>query len=89
MRSQSVGNRYLAGLSMFFAVLFNLVGTLGPARHSPYYWLVVPLPALLALGLGGYAWVSNDARSWRYSAMALGLLAIVLIFSHLLPRSAA
>ncbi len=85
MRSQRLGRRYLAGLVMLLAVLFIVVGTLGPARHSPYYWLVVPLPAMAAIGLGWRAWSEED-KSTTYSAAALVLLLIVLLFSHLLPR---
>ena len=88
MRSQRSGNRYLAGLAMAFAVAFFLVGRLGPARHSPFYPAIVPAPALLALFLGWRAW-SNEERSVAYSAGALALLLVVLLFSHLLPRSIA
>ena len=87
MPSKRVGNRYLAGLVIVFALLFLAVGTLGPARHSPYYLAIVPLPAALALYLGWKAWSSKDERSTIHSAAALVLLLVVLIFSHLLPRS--
>ena len=87
MRSQRTGNRYLAGLVMAFAVAFFVVGTLGPARHSPYYWLIVPPPALMALVLGWRAWSVEKDRSTAYSAAALVLLVAVLGLSHLLPRS--
>ena len=86
MRSQRQGRRYLAGLVICFALLFLAVGTFGPARHSPYYWAIVPLPAAIALVLGWLAW-SNDKRSTAYSAVALVMLVLVLGFSHLLPRS--
>ncbi|MFL6754333.1 MAG: hypothetical protein ACJ8FI_05585 [Sphingomicrobium sp.] len=88
MRSQRIGNRYLAGLVMAFALAFFLAGTLGPARHSPYYLAIVPPPSLLALFLGWRAW-SSEKRSPAYSAAALVLLLAVLLFSHLLPRSSA
>jgi cytochrome bd-type quinol oxidase subunit 2 len=87
MRSKRVGNRYLAGLVILFAASFFAVGTLGPARHSPYYFAIVPLPAAVAMFLGWRAWHSNNERSTTYSAAALVLLLVVLIFSHLLPRS--
>ena len=88
MRSQRTGNRYLAGLVAAVAFVFVAVGTLGPARHSPYYLLIVPVPGLIALVLGGLAWSSKDARSSAYSGAALVLLLVVLLLSHLLPRSA-
>ena len=86
-RSQRQGSRYLAGLVIAFAVTFFLVGTLGPARHSPYYLVIVPLPALVALVLGWRAWSSKDERSTGFSSAALLLLLAVLVLSHLLPRS--
>ena len=49
---QRVGRRYLAGLVVAFAIAFFTVGTLGPARHSPYYLAIVPLPAAIAVVLG-------------------------------------
>ena len=88
MRKQRIGRRYLAGLAMAFALVFFLAGTLGPASHSPYYFLIVPPPALAALFLGWRAWWS-EKRSIAFSASALALLLVVLIFSHLLPRAAA
>ena len=87
MPSKRVGNRYLAGLVMVFALLFFAVGTLGPARHSPFYLAIVPLPAAAALFLGWRAWSQANERSTAYSAAALVLLLAVLILSHLLPRS--
>ncbi len=87
MRSQRVGRRYLAGLVMALALAFFVLGTLGPARHSPYYFLIVPPPALIVLFLGWRSWKS-EKRSTAYSASALALLLAVLAFSHLLPRSA-
>ena len=86
MASKRAGNRYLAGLVIAFAILFLIVGTLGPARHSPYYWLIVPPPSAVALLLGWRAWTSKE-KSAAYSASALVLLVLVLGFSHLLPRS--
>ena len=86
MRSQRIGNRYLAGLVMVLAIAFFVVGTLGPAHHSPYYLAIVPLPAFVALALGWRAW-SSSPRSPAYSAGGLLLLLGVLIVSHLLPRS--
>ena len=86
-RSKRTGNRYLAGLVIAFAILFFSVGTLGPARHSLYYLLIVPLPAAIALVLGWRAWSIQNERSTAYSAAALVLLVAVLGFSHLLPRS--
>jgi hypothetical protein len=85
-RSQRTGRRYLAGLVIAFALAFFAVGTLGPARRSPYYLAIVPLPAAIALILGWRAW-SNEERSTAYSAAALVLLIAVLGLSHLLPRS--
>jgi hypothetical protein len=85
---QRLGRRYLAALVMAFAVLFFVVGTLGPAHRSPFYWLIVPLPAAVALFLGWRSW-SSEERSTAYSAAALGLLLAVLFLSHLLPRSHA
>jgi len=85
--SRLKGQRYLAGLVIAFAVTFFLAGTLGPARHSPYYLFIVPLPALIALVLGRRAWSSKDERSTRFSSAALLLLLAVLVLSHLLPRS--
>ena len=87
MQSQRQGNRYLAGLVIVFAVAFFAVGTLGPARRSPFYLAIVPLPAVIAGLLGWRAWLSDDRRSTGYSAAGLLLLLLVLIFSHLLPRS--
>ncbi len=86
-RSQRQGRRYLGGLVIAFAIAFFLVGTLGPARHSPYYLLIVPLPAFIALVLGWRAWASRDERSTLFSTAALLLLVAVLVLSHLLPRS--
>ena len=86
MRSRPLGRRYVAGFVMFFAVLFFVVGTLGPARHSPYYLAIVPPPAAIALILGLLAW-SDERRSTAYSTAGLILLALVLGLSHLLPRS--
>jgi hypothetical protein len=88
MRSKRTGRRYLAALVIMFALAFLVVGTFGPAGRSPYYWVIVPLPALVAAGLGWRAW-SSERRSTAYSAAALVLLLVVLVFSHLLPRSAA
>ena len=85
--SRLKGQRYLAGLVIAFAVMFFLVGTLGPPRHSPYYLFIVPLPALVAVALGGRAWSLKDERSTRLSSAALILLLAVLLLSHLLPRS--
>ena len=85
-RRQRQGNRYLAGLVIFFAILFFAVGTLGPAHRSPYYLVIVPVPALIAIFLGRRAWFSEE-RSPAYSAAAMVLLLVVLVFSHLLPRS--
>ena len=87
MRSQRFGNRYLAGLVIALSLLFFVVGTLGPAHRSPYYLAIVPLPALIGLGLGWRAWFAEDRRSPGYSAAALVLLLGVLLLSHLLPRS--
>ena len=87
MKSQRTGNLYLAGLVIVFALAFFAVGTLGPPRHSPFYLLIVPLPAGIALILGWRAWNSTKERSTKFSAAALVLLLVVLIFSHLLPRS--
>jgi hypothetical protein len=86
MRSQRKGNRYLAGLVMAFSLLFFAVGALGPARHSPYYLAIVPLPAAISFIFGWRAW-SDDDRSAAYSAAAIILLIAVLGLSHLLPRS--
>ena len=87
MRSeQRLGTRYLAGLVIAFAILFFAVGTVGPAHRSPYYLAIVPLPAAMAAYLGWRAWSSNE-RSSVFSAAALALLLVVLVFSHLLPRS--
>ena len=83
---QRTGRRYLAGLVMVMAILFLVVGSLGPARFSIYYFIIVPPPALIAFVLGWLAWRS-ERRSTTYSAVAIGLLLIVLVFSHLLPRS--
>jgi hypothetical protein len=86
MRSKRTGRRYLAALVIMFALAFLVIGTLGPAGHSPYYWVIVPPPALVAASLGWRAW--SGRRSTAYSA-ALVLLLVVLVFSHLLSRSAA
>jgi fucose 4-O-acetylase-like acetyltransferase len=87
MRSQQrIGGRYLAGLVIAFALLFFVVGTVGPAHRSPYYLAIVPLPAAIAAFLGWRAWTSKE-RSTALSAAALVLLLVVLVFSHLLPRS--
>ena len=88
-QAQRAGNRYLAGLVIAFALAFFGVGTFGPAHRSPYYLAIVPLPALVALLLGWRAWGAEKDKSTAYSATALVLLLIVLVFSHLLPRSAA
>ena len=88
MRSQRQGNRYLAGLVIVFALAFMAIGTLGPAHRSPYFLAIVPVPGLVALFLGWRAW-SSDKRSTANSAAALLLILFVLLFSHLLPRSAA
>jgi len=87
-RSQRQGNRYLAGLVIAFAIVFFAVGTVGPAHHSPYYLAIVPLPSAIALFLGWRAWSSESEKSTAFSAAALVLLILVLLFSHLLPRSA-
>jgi len=86
-RSQRQGNRYLAGLVIAFAIVFFAVGTVGPAHHSPYYLAIVPLPSAIALFLGWRAWSSESEKSTAFSAAALVLLILVLLFSHLLPRS--
>ena len=86
-RSRRQGNRYLAGLVIAFAIVFFVVGTLGPARHSPYYLAIVPLPSAIALFLGWRGWSSQNERAIGFSAAALVLLLLVLVFSHLLPRS--
>ena len=86
-RAQRAGNRYLAGLVVAFSILFFVIGTLGPARHSSYYLAIVPLPAAITLILGCKAWTLRNDRSSAYSAAALVLLIAVLGFSHLLPRS--
>ena len=87
IRSKRTGRRYLAGLVIIFALAFFVVGTFGPAHRSSYYWLIVPLPALIALVLGWRAWSLEKDRSTAYSAAALILLVAVLGLSHLLPRS--
>ena len=88
MRTQQrTGSRYLAALVIVFALVFFLVGTFGPAHRSPYYLAIVPLPAAIAALLGYRAWTSTK-RSAVFSAAALVLLLLVLVFSHLLPRSA-
>jgi hypothetical protein len=84
---QRTGRRYLAGLVMLMAIAFFVLGTIGPARHSPYYLAIVPPPALIAFAFGWRAW-SSERRSTAYCAAALALLIAVLFFSHLLPRSA-
>jgi len=83
---QLIGRRYLAALVIAFALVFFVVGTLGPAHRSPYYLAIVPLPAAIAAFLGWRAWTSRE-RSTAFSAAALVLLLVVLVFSHLLPRS--
>jgi len=83
---QRIGRRYLAALVIAFALVFFVVGTLGPAHRSPYYLAIVPLPAAIAAFLGWRAWTSRE-RSTAFSAAALVLLLVVLVFSHLLPRS--
>ena len=83
---QRIGRRYLAALVIAFALVFFVVGTLGPAHRSPYYLAIVPLPAAIAVFLGWRAWTSRE-RSTAFSAAALVLLLVVLVFSHLLPRS--
>ncbi|HEX5239302.1 MAG TPA: hypothetical protein VFW39_12675 [Sphingomicrobium sp.] len=83
---QRTGRHYLAGLVIAFALIFFFVGTFGPAHRSPYYLAIVPLPAVIAALLGWRAWTSR--RSTALSAAALVLLLLVLVFSHLLPRSA-
>jgi hypothetical protein len=83
---QRTGSRYLAGLVIAFALLFFIVGTMGPAHRSRYYLAVVPLPAAIAAFLGWRAWTSKE-RSTALCATALVLLLLVLGFSHLLPRS--
>jgi cytochrome bd-type quinol oxidase subunit 2 len=87
MRSQQrTGRRYLAGLVIVFALVFFAVGTVGPAHRSPFYVAIVPVPAAIAAFLGWRAWNSKE-RSAVFSAAALVLLLVVLVFSHLLPRS--
>jgi cytochrome bd-type quinol oxidase subunit 2 len=83
---QRIGRRYLGALVIAFALVFFVVGTLGPAHRSPYYLAIVPLPAAIAAFLGWRAWTSRE-RSTAFSAAALVLLLVVLVFSHLLPRS--
>ena len=83
---QRIGSRYLAGLVIAFALLFFVVGTSGPAHRSPYYLAIVPLPAAIAAFLGWRAWNSKE-RSTVFSAAALVLLLVVLVFSHFLPRA--
>ena len=85
---QRIGKRYLAGLVTAFALAFFVVGTLGPARHSPYYAAIVPIPSAIALFLGWRAW-NSDRNSTAYSTAALLFLLAVLVLSHLLPRSSA
>ena len=86
-RSCHAGSRYLAGLVILFAIAFFVVGTLGPPRRSPFYLLIIPPTAAVALFLGWRAWRSERDRSTAYSAAALVLLVAVLGLSHLLPRS--
>ena len=83
---QRIGSRYLAGLVIAFALLFFVVGTVGPAHRSPYYLAIVPLPAAIAAFLGWRGWTSKE-HSTVFSAAALVLLLVVLVFSHFLPRS--
>jgi hypothetical protein len=83
---QRIGRRYLAALVMVMAGAFFVLGTVGPARHSPYYLAIVPPPAIIAFALGWRAW-SSESRSTAYCGAALALLIGVLVFSHLLPRS--
>ena len=87
MRSQRTGRRYLAGLAIAFALVFMVVGALGPANRSPYYPEIVFIPGLVALVIGWRAWLTAE-RSVTLSAVALLLLLLVLIGSHLLPRAA-
>ena len=87
MQSQRTGRRYLAGLAIALALAFMVVGALGPASRSPYYPEIVLVPGLAALFMGWRAW-STTERSVAFSALALLLLLLVLIFSHLLPRAA-
>lgn len=86
MRSQGIGRRYLAAIVILLAILFFVVGTLGPAHRSPFYALIVPPPAAVALILGILAWRS-EKRGTGLAASALALLLFVLVFSHLLPRT--
>ena len=87
MRSQRTGRRYLAGLAIAFALAFMVAGALGPANRSPCYPEIVFVPGLVALLIGWRAWSMNE-RSVTLSAVALLLLLLVLVFSHLLPRTA-
>jgi hypothetical protein len=86
MRSKRTGNRYLAGLVIAFAIVFLVIGTLGPAHRSPYYLVIVPLPTLAALILGLRAWTAAE-KSTAYSTAALLLLLAALVLAHLLPKS--
>ena len=87
MRSQRTGRRYLAGLAIAFALAFMVLGALGPANRSPFYPEIVFVPGLVALLIGWRAW-SIAEKSITFSSVALLLLLLVLIFSHLLPRVA-
>ena len=83
MQSQRIGGRYLAALTMVFAAAHFVIGTLGPVRQSPFYLLLVPLPALAALALGWRAWRKPGGKSASYSEAALATLLLALFLWRL------
>lgn len=83
MRSKRLGNRYLAALVMALGAAHLVVGTLGPARQSPNFFLLIPLPAIIAIFVGWQAWTTEDTKSAGYSAAGLVILLVALAFSHL------
>jgi hypothetical protein len=81
-RAQRTGNRYFAGLVMAFAMLHLIIGSLGPVRQSPYFVILVVLPALAAFILGGRAWSSTNGKWPGHSAAGL----VILILAQVLWR---
>jgi hypothetical protein len=86
MRSQRIGNRYLAGLVIAFGVLYFAL-TCAETALGRRYWLNFVLlglvPAMAALLLSLRAWSAVPGASDRYSAAGLIILIAALVSSRL------
>jgi hypothetical protein len=80
IESRTIGERYVAGLTMAFALVYLAAATFGPLTISPNF--LSSIPAFLALLLGRRGWSAPTGASIRYSVAGL----IVLLSGLALTR---